>query len=288
MYIHEENRIEIEKWIFLAICLGLLEMIFRSGDYFYWNNDGYRSSFIIWVGVLSGVLKQGISRCLLVMVSLGWGVVRDSLGSLMKAIVVLGACFVATSATRDMLIVFALEDINKLTYSEEEDILSTVKLLTIVVSIVDVIFIMWILDALNNTMLYLENMSQTRKLERFLKLRCLFLFAILFGVMWAVFTLVDSVNEEGIVEEEHAWAVDAATEINYLFLLVGVAYLWKPNPNAKEYAYVMELPAMGDDDGVTELELSGVVPSAADYDDSYDMKKGNAGFRDDPDDFQIT
>ena len=95
-----------------------LEMIFRSGDYFVWNNDGYRSPFIIWVGVLSGVFKQGISRCLLVMVSLGWGVVRDSLGTLMKAIVVLGASYIATSATRDMLIVFALEDINKLTLSK--------------------------------------------------------------------------------------------------------------------------------------------------------------------------
>ena len=68
MYVNEESRIDIEKWIFFAIVLGLLEMIFRTGDYFVWNSDGYRSDFIIWIGILTGVLKIGISRCLLVMV----------------------------------------------------------------------------------------------------------------------------------------------------------------------------------------------------------------------------
>jgi hypothetical protein len=57
-------------------------------------------------------------------------------------------------------------------------------------------------------------------------------------------------------------------ELNYIFVLMGVAILWRPQENAKEYAYVMELPAMtSDDDGVSEMELAGVVPSAADDDD---------------------
>jgi len=126
---------------------------------------------------------------------------------------------------------------------------------------------MWILDALNGTMMYLDNMNQTRKLGRYLKLRTLFLFAILFAVVWAVFSLVNTYDEEGIVREEHEWIVDAATEVNYLFVLIGVAWLWKPNPSAKEYAYVMELPAMGGDGEGNELELTGHVPSAMDDDD---------------------
>jgi Lung seven transmembrane receptor len=281
MYVNEEHRIEIEKWIFLSICLGLLEMIFRSGDYFVWNADGYRSNFIIWIGVLTGVLKQGISRCLIVMVSLGWGVVRDSLGSTMRTIVVLGASYIGVSAVRDLMLVFAVEDMTTLSYDAEEEIFSVIRILTLVISAVDVIFIMWILDALNNTMMYLENMNQSRKLERYLKLRCLFLFSILFATMWAVFTLVHTVNEEGIVEEENAWAIDAASEVNYLFVLVGVAYLWRPNPNAKEYAYVMELPVMGAD-GENELELTGAVPSAMDSDDGSDViVSGKNGYHDD-------
>jgi hypothetical protein len=288
MYKNEEHRIEIEKWIFLAIILGLLEMVFRTGDYFVWNADGYRSQFIIWVGILTGVLKQGISRCLVVMVSLGWGVVRDDLGSTMRAIVILGAAYIVVSAVRDLMIVFALEDVNRLSTDEEAGMFDVITIMTFIVSAIDVIFIMWILDALNNTMLYLENMNQTRKLDRYLKLRCLFLFAILFAAMWAVFSLVDTFNEDSIVMEEHAWLIDAASELNYLFVLIGVAWLWKPNPNAKEYAYVMELPAIGGADNENELELTGVVPSAADSDDGMedmegDLPRKNGGYHDEPD-----
>ena len=44
--------------------------------------------------------------------------------------------------------------------------------------------------------------------------------------------------------------IDASMELNYVFVLTAVAVLWRPQENAKEYAYVMQLPAMkaGDDD----------------------------------------
>lgn len=274
MKVNAAHRIEIEKWIMLAISLGLLEMIFRSLDYFIWNVHGYRSTFIIYIGVLTGVLKQGISRCLIVMVSLGWGVVRDTLGSKMRLIVLLGATYIAISAARDLLIIFVLEDLGTISTSEEVKMVTVVQVLTLLISAIDVIFILWILDALNNTVIYLESMNQTRKLERYNKLRCLFMFSILFAAIWAVFTLVDSVNDEGLVAEEHAWAIDAATEVNYLFVLIGVALLWRPNPNAQEYAYVMELSGDGGN-GENEIELSGVVPSAADSDDGDDDDNNN-------------
>ena len=287
MKVNAEYRIEIEKWIMLAISLGLLEMIFRSLDYFIWNIKGYRSTFIIWIGVLTGVLKQGISRCLIVMVSLGWGVVRDTLGSTMRLIIVLGATYIAVSAARDLLIIFVIEDAGMISTQGEREMITVVQVLTLLISAIDVIFILWILDALNNTVIYLESMNQTRKLERYNKLRCLFMFSILFATIWAVFTLVDSVNEEGLVAEEHAWAIDAATEVNYLFVLIGVALLWRPNPNAQEYAYVMELSGDGGGDGENEVEMSGVaVPSAADLDDGddddndYNGRNGNKAYND--------
>ena len=45
---------------------------------------------VVTTGVIVGVLKRGISRCLIVMVSLGWGVVRDDLGAVMNKINLLG------------------------------------------------------------------------------------------------------------------------------------------------------------------------------------------------------
>jgi hypothetical protein len=280
MRLNEESRIPIEKWFLMTIVLGLVEMFFRTGDYMIWNQDGYRQDLAMYMGIFMGAAKRGISRCLGVMVALGWGVVTDALGSNLRTIVVLGAVYIGVSGAQSLMLIFAVEDMKTLSFEEEEELFDIVTILTFVTAALDVIFIMWILDALNGTMESLEAMNQSRKLMRYLRLRCIFLFAILFAVIWAVFSLVDTYDEEGIVREEQEWVIDAATEVNYLFVLIAVAILWRPNPNAKEYAYVMELPALGGDDE-NELELTVNVPSAMDDDDDQEPKFGANGFHDD-------
>lgn len=276
MRINRDARIPIEKWILLTIVMGTLELAFRTADYFDWNVDGVRSEWLTFAGIFMGVIKHGFSRCLIVMVSMGWGVIRDTLGMQLTKIIILGSIYIGVAAARDFMILFAVEDMQTLSYNEEIELFDLATLFTFVVAAVDVIFIFWILDAMNGTMQYLENMGQSRKLARYNKLRNLFLIAILFATVWAVFSLVDTYDKDGIVREQHEWIVDAATEVNYLFVLVGVAFLWRPNPSAKEYAYVMELPANGDENG-NELELTGTVPSAMDDEDEEPLGVFNDG-----------
>lgn len=268
----------------MTMIMGLSEMFFRYSDYFLWNVRGTRPVLLQYSGIIVGVLRRGVSRILLIMVSLGWGVIRDTLGSTLNSIIVLGAAYIGMSAIRDLMKEFAEDDLTTLSYAEE------VKVFTFVVRAIDVIFILWILDALNGTMQYLENNSQLRKLQRYLRLRSILLVAILFATIWVVFSLVDNYDEVGIVREEHEWTVEAATEVNYLYILIGISILWRPNPNAREYAYIMELPASaGDGDGETDLELSGVVPSAMDDEEEDEPRTTNEakGYQDHQSKFKI-
>lgn len=77
--------------------------------------------------------------------------------------------------------------------------------------------------------------------------------------------------------------MDASMELNYIFVLTAVAILWRPMENAKEYAFVMQLPSMkGGEDGdgeEGEFEM-GVVPSAMDEDD--DDESDEVIFSDEP------
>lgn len=294
MRLNKESRIPIEKWILMTMILGIAEMLCRTSDFFIWNIVGHRNNALAYCSIIASVLKRGISRCLIVMVSLGWGVVRDSLGSTMRSIVILGLVYIGLEATVEIMIMFLIKDVTELSYKEEVEIFDVVEILSIALVVVDVIFVLWILDALNGTMEYLENMMQNRKLMRYLKLRCIFLFAILIGSIRLVFQWVDKNDEQGIVIEEHQWVITAGEELNYLFVLIGVAILWVPSPNSKEYSYVMELPSTDDEKGENELELSGYVPSALDDDDdesSSDSNHQNGDHYDDEDDrdnrFQI-
>jgi len=275
MKVYEDAAIPIQKWILGTIILGLLETFFRTGDYIVWNIDGTRFWFAMYTGVIIGVIKRGLSRCLIVMVSMGWGVVRDRLDQI-NSIIILGVLYVGTAAARDIMTIIAVTDNETLSINEEVDLVDAVTIITFIVAAIDVTFYMWILDALNATMQYLENMSQSIKLQRYLTLRSILLFSILFAVMWSVLSLVNTYMEDAILDEQQEWAVSAFMELNYLAVLIGVAWLWRPNASAKDLAYVMELPALGGDDN--DLEMTSNIPSALDDSDDEDSEH----FQDEP------
>jgi hypothetical protein len=50
MKMFEDANIPIQSWIFGTICMGTLEVFFRSGDLFVWNEDGSRFWVAYYVG----------------------------------------------------------------------------------------------------------------------------------------------------------------------------------------------------------------------------------------------
>ena len=277
MRVHSEEQIPIHKWVIATIGIGLLEVFFKAGDLWVWNVDGERFWLTLYTGVIFGVLKRAISRCLVVMVSLGWGVTCDSLGDKFKKVVVLSLLYAGTSAARDVMTVLAITENEILTQNEENKLLDVVTILTFVAAFIDVTFYLWIFDALSGTMQYLESMNQTMKLKRYLRLRLILLLSVLFAVMWSVFGIVDSYNDQRIINEEvNGWVLSAAWEINYLLVLVGLSCLWAPSAGAKQYAYVMELSALGGD-----LEFDTTVVDSPEDGDDNDGATGSGGYSDD-------
>lgn len=216
--------------------------------------------YAMYVGVTVGVVKGAISRCLLIMVSLGWGVVRDSLGDQMKKISLLGLIYLFTAFCRDVSERVFVEEVHILSVNEEEAIYDFFTLFTLVTAAIDVICYMWILDALNSTMQHLENMNQTMKLKQYLRLRLILLLSILFALFWTVLGVVNTTMDTAILSENQDWIIPAAWSVNYFGILVSIAALWRPNPRAKDFAYVMELPSVGDD-----LDFETNIDSPDDY-----------------------
>lgn len=183
------------------------------------------------------------------MVCLGWGVIRDTLGDQMKKIVILGLFYLIMAFLRDIAGIVFVEEIHVLSDSKEEAIYDLFTFFTLITATIDVVCYMWILDALNGTMQYLENMNQTMKLKRYLRLRLILLLSILFGLFWTVLGIVNTTMDTAILSENQDWVIPGAWSVNYFFILISIALLWRPNPGAKDFAYVMELPAVGGDLG---------------------------------------
>lgn len=224
------------------------------------------------LALVLGILKLGSSRCLTVMVSMGWGVVRDSLGSTLVKIVLLGLLYSGLALARDFLVV-AAESVKTVSTTEEEELYDLALVLTPLILVVNLIFYVWIISSLNATTDYLRNMNQTSKLKRHLRLRCLIITSlVVVGIWWTLYIVQALI---GYLSQDQIWIMDAVLHANYFFLLFGVAVLWQPTSTSKDYAMQMEVPSLGNDDN--ELELSCVVPSAddMDYDDGNDPDHPN-------------
>ncbi|KAG7361464.1 seven transmembrane receptor [Nitzschia inconspicua] len=266
MRIYQDTAIPIQKYILATMVVGFLEVLFRTADFASWNSNGLRSDVVMYTAMSLGVLKRGVSRCLGVMVAMGWGVVRESLGSALSRIIVLGLLYSGLTLARDFFIV-AAEEVQTITMSTKYyELMDFAWILTMLVIFINLIFYFWIISSLNSTTEYLRNMNQTSKLKRHLRLRCLILISFMIVAIWLIVYIVQAMTL--MLTQNLVWILEAVMHVNYLFILVGVSILWRPNSHAKDYAMQMELPSSGDDEN--ELELSCVVPSAGDDMGDYD------------------
>ena len=60
----------------MVVVLGTLETAIKFFDYVAWNGRGSRSVGALATGLVFGVTKRAVSRVLVLMVSLGYGVVK--------------------------------------------------------------------------------------------------------------------------------------------------------------------------------------------------------------------
>jgi len=277
----QEGAIPIQKYILGTIVLGFLATAFQGIDLLTWNITGTRNPPVMYTTLVLGTLFQGSLRCLGVMVAMGWGVVRDTLGLALCKIVFLGLLYSGLAVVRDFLKAVA-SSAQLVSSTEEAELFDLALILSMVIIVVNIMFYCWIISSLRTTTEYLKNMNQTSKLRRHLRLRCLIITSLVIIVTLTVVQALqylaslnlDNVSLEPFLSEDQVWILHAVGYGNYLFILFGVTILWRPTADAKDYAMAMQLPSHSDDDN--DLELSCEVPSANDMDSGHGYKIDDA------------
>lgn len=138
-----KDILQLHYHITAVIALGMCEMAVWYFEYANFNSTGSRPMGItLWAVTFSSV-KKTLSRLLLLVVSMGYGVVKPTLGGITYKVLILGAIyFVATEALE---LVEHLGNIN--------DFSGKTKLfLVLPVAVLDSCFILWIFSSLSRTL----------------------------------------------------------------------------------------------------------------------------------------
>lgn len=248
---HRDDLLAIQGWISLVLLLGMVETSLAFSDLNAWNQDGMRNYSTLGARVFFGASKRALSRVLVLMVALGYGMLKPSLGPLLYQVLLLGSLYFLVSLASDLLTQIPPDEQEV----NSEGYVDTVSILLTASAVLDMVFYFWILQALTTTLNVLKGRNQTMKLQLYTRFRNVLVFSLFLSVLWALYTAYLTTSTRLEHEWRQAWTIDAVWEIFYLLVLAALAVLLAPSDNSRRYAHAIELSSMdgGDSQGGTGL-----------------------------------
>ncbi|KAG6526950.1 transmembrane protein 87A-like [Zingiber officinale] len=237
---HWKHTLHLHYHITAVIALGMCEMSFWYFEYGNFNSTGTRPMGITIWAVTFTAIKKTVSRLLLLVVSMGYGVVRPTLGGITTTVALLGVVYFIASEALEL--VEHLGNIN--------DFAGKARLfLVLPVALLDATFIVWMFSSLSKTLEKLQVRRNTAKLELYRKFTNTLAVSVLLSIVWIgyelYFNAIDPLSELW----QRAWIVSAFWSVLSFVLLGVICILWAPSQNPTRYAYSEDTNDDFDDEG---------------------------------------
>nr|XP_043612929.1 transmembrane protein 87B-like isoform X3 [Erigeron canadensis] len=172
---HWKDIIQLHYHITIVVGLGMCEMALWYFEYANFNATGSRPIGITLWAVTFSAFKKTFSRLLLLVVSMGFGVVRPTLGGVTLKVLLLGVIYFAASEALEL--VENLGNIND--FSGKARVF-----LVLPVALLDSCFILWIFSSLSKTLEKLQLRRSMGKLELYRKFTNALAVSVLVSVAW--------------------------------------------------------------------------------------------------------
>ncbi|RWR95872.1 transmembrane protein 87B-like protein [Cinnamomum micranthum f. kanehirae] len=220
--------LQLQNCITLVIALGMFEMTLWYFEYAEFNSTGVRPTGITIWAVTFGAIKRTISRIIILMVAMGYGVVRPTLGGLTSKVIMLGATFFLASEVLELV-----ENVGTI-----DDISGKARLfLVLPVAILDTFFILWIFNALTQTLNKLQARRMLTKLDIYRKFTNALGVTVIVSVGCICYELYFKSTDVYNERWQTAWIIPAFWQVLSFSLLCVICALWAPSQNSMRYAY---------------------------------------------------
>lgn len=228
----QKDILQIQNCITLVIVLGLFEMVLWYLEYSNFNSTGMRPVGLSVLVVTVGAVRKTVSRLLILCVSMGYGVVRPTLGGLTSKVLLIGLTYFLASEFLDIA-----ENVGII-----NDISGKARLFLVLPdAFLDAFLILWIFTSLSKTLEKLQARRSSIKLDIYRKFSNALAIAVVASVVWigyeVYFKATDPFNERW----QSAWIITAFWDILAFGLLCVICYLWSPSQNSQRYAYSDEV-----------------------------------------------
>ncbi|XP_061766469.1 transmembrane protein 87A [Nerophis ophidion] len=228
-----KDLLRIQFWIAGVIFLGMVEKAVFCAEYENTNTVGSASPGLLIFAELVSALKRTLARLLVIIVSLGYGIVKPRLGTVMHRVVGLGILY---------FVFAAIEGVLRITGDRDN---GPALITAIVLAVFDSIIICYIFVSLAQTIKTLKLRRNPVKLSLYRHFTNTLIFAVIASIIFMGWTAKKFRLAECLSDWIELWVEDAFWRFLFSLILLVIMFLWRPSANNQRYAFT---PLMDDSD----------------------------------------
>ncbi|KAJ7303853.1 hypothetical protein JRQ81_011361 [Phrynocephalus forsythii] len=246
--------LRIQFWIGGVVLLGMLEKAVFYAEFQSVQSQGVSvQGAVIFAEVLCAV-KRMLARVLVIIASLGYGIVKPRLGALFNRVVGVGLMYLVFSIIEGILRVKSAQD-------------DLVLLAAIPLAMLDSALCWWISSSLPDqrlvqTMKLLKLRRNLVKLSLYRHFTNTLIFAVIASVIFIIWTTKTFRLATCQSDWRELWIDDAFWRFLFSIILLVIMFLWRPSANNQRYAF-MPLVDEGSEQEEEEEEEERMVSSEA-------------------------
>ncbi|XP_039528387.1 transmembrane protein 87A isoform X2 [Pimephales promelas] len=238
-----KDLLRIQFWIAGVIFLGMIEKAVFCAEYQNTNNVGSASQGLLIFAELVSALKRTLARLLVIIVSLGYGIVKPRLGTVMHRVVGLGVLYFSIAAVEGVLRITGGRDngLALITY--------------VILAMFDSSAIWFIFVSLAQTIKTLKLRRNPVKLSLYRHFTNTLIFAVIASIIFMVWTTKKFRLSDCQADWMELWVDDAFWRFLFSIILLVIMFLWRPSANNQRYAFT-PLIDDSDDEEIEEFLVS--------------------------------
>ncbi|XP_053330774.1 transmembrane protein 87A [Spea bombifrons] len=218
------DLLRIQFWVGAVIFLGMLE---KAVFYAEFQNIRYKGESVegaVILGELLSAVKRSLARILVIIVSLGYGIVKPRLGATLHKVVMAGSLYLLFSG---------MEGVVRVTGAQSD----LASLAFIPLAFLDTALCWWIFISLTQTMKLLRLRRNVVKLSLYRHFTNTLILAVVASVAFIVWTTMKFRLVDCQSDWQELWVDDAIWRLLFSMILFVIMILWRPSANNQRFAF---------------------------------------------------
>ncbi|XP_046387607.1 transmembrane protein 87A [Ischnura elegans] len=232
------DLLRIQFWIGGVIFLGMLEKATFYAEYQRINSTGESIKAAVLVAELVSCAKRTLARMLVIIVSLGFGIVKPRLGPMLHRVMSVGIVYLVIASVESFLRVL----------NPKNDPSSQVLLASAPLALVDSAICWWIFTSLVQTTRTLRLRRNLVKLSLYRHFTNTLIFAVISSVIFMLYSIKAHRLAMCLTDWKELWVDEAYWHILFSLILLVIMFLWRPTNNNQRYAFTPLLDAPEDEE----------------------------------------